>query len=170
MAPIFRGSLYHGCVAPSGLEDFFTLHFRWLTHTGKGCGDPLGLNRRDGALSVAALRLRDGLWIAQSSGCHPRLFAGAASLLKTGDCCPVVASSAVHSAPSSSRVTSRAITVLLVLSATVLVLVLEWIVKQEPMFDHERLDVFPSIESSTSTAMLSTSTIPPPKPDEQPRP
>ena len=49
-------------------------------------------------------------------------------------------------------------TVLLVLSATVLVL--ERIVTTEPTFDHERLDVFPRIESSTSTstAMLSTST------------
>ncbi len=65
---------------PSRALRTFGHRFRWLTHTGKGCGGPLGLNRRDGALSVAASRLRDGLWIAQSSGCHPRLFAGATTI------------------------------------------------------------------------------------------
>ena len=143
-APISRGSLLHGCVAPSGLEAFFTLRFRWLTHTGKGCGGPPGLSRRDGTMSVAASRLRDGLWIAGTSGCHPRLFAVAASRLKTGDCCAAVAyprSSEVHSALSSSKVTSRVISVLLVLSATVLVLVLEKTVDEEPTVDHERRDI-----------------------------
>ena len=37
----------------------------------------------------------------------------------------------------------------------------------EPILDHERLDVYPRIESSTSTALLSTSTNPARNPDEQ---
>ncbi len=54
--PNFLWLALHGCVAPLGLEDFFTLRFRWLTHTGKGCGSPPGLSRAETGRFLSPLR------------------------------------------------------------------------------------------------------------------
>ena len=38
---------------PFGPCGLISLRFRWLTHTGKGCGGPLGLNRTPVSLALS---------------------------------------------------------------------------------------------------------------------